>query len=324
MKETILSGIRPTGKLHLGNYLGSLSNFVKLQKDFDGYFFIADLHSLNEPFEAKEKYRQILDLTKDYLAAGLDPKKCVIFAQSHLPEHSELAIILQNVVPVSFLYRMTQFKEKSTDRANEKVNAGLLFYPILMAADILAYKAAKVPVGADQTQHVELARDIAGFFNNRFGRTFPEPKPLFTETPKIMSLLEQEKKMAKTLGENHCLYLDDEPEVIRQKIAKAQTDTGGGQSQGAKNLLDLVKIFSAENVYQKFLADSQKNRLKYSELKQKLAEDIIEYFAGFRQKKKKISDAAAEKILAAGAKKAKIVAAKTLAEVRKKIGLDKA
>ncbi|OGY57987.1 MAG: tryptophan--tRNA ligase, partial [Candidatus Buchananbacteria bacterium RIFCSPLOWO2_02_FULL_46_11b] len=289
MKETILSGIRPTGKLHLGNYLGSLSNFVKLQKDFDGYFFIADLHSLNEPFEAKEKYRQILDLTKDYLAAGLDPKKCVIFAQSHLPEHSELAIILQNVVPVSFLYRMTQFKEKSTDRANEKVNAGLLFYPILMAADILAYKAAKVPVGADQTQHVELARDIAGFFNNRFGQTFPEPKPLFTETPKIMSLLEPEKKMSKTLGDSHCLYLDDEPEIIRQKLAKAVTDTGDGKSRGAKNLLDLVKIFSAKNVYQKLLADNQTGQLKYSELKQKLAEDIIEHFAGFREKKKKIT-----------------------------------
>lgn len=323
MKETILSGIRPTGKLHIGNYLGSLSNFVKLQKDFDCYFFIADLHSLNEHFEAKDKYRQILDLTRDYLAAGLDPKKCVIFAQSRLPEHSELAIILQNVVPVSFLYRMTQFKEKSADRANEKVNAGLLFYPILMAADILAYKAAKVPVGADQTQHVELARDIAGFFNNRFGQTFPEPKPLFTETPKIMSLLEPEKKMSKTLGDNHCLYLDDEPEIIRQKLAKAVTDTGGGKSRGAKNLLDLIKIFSKKDVYQKFLADSQKGNLKYSELKQKLAEDIIEYFAGFREKKKKISDQAAEKVLLAGGKKAKLAAAKTLAEARKKIGLDK-
>ena len=172
MKETILSGIRPTGKLHIGNYLGALKNFVALQDKYECYFFIADLHSLNEPFDQKEKYRQIIDLAKDFLAAGLDPKKCTIFVQSRVPQHSELAIILSNVIPASFLFRMTQYKEKSTDRSKENVNAGLLYYPILMAADILMYKPTKIPVGDDQTQHVELARDAAKFFNQRFGETF--------------------------------------------------------------------------------------------------------------------------------------------------------
>jgi len=300
-KDIILSGTRPTGKLHIGNYLGSLANFVKLQNDYECYFFIADLHSLNEPFDPKIKYQQIINLTKDYLAAGLDPKKCTIFAQSHVPEHSELAIILSNIIPVSFLFRMTQYKEKSADRAQANVNAGLLYYPVLMAADILMYKSSKIPVGQDQTQHVELARDVAGFFNNKFGQTFPEPKPLYTEVPKVMSLLSPDKKMAKSLGDNHCIYIDDEPETIKQKLAKAVTDTGDGKGLGAKNLLDLIKIFSQEKVYNKFLADSKKGDLKYSELKEQLAKDIANYFSDFRKKKKQISEKKVKKVLAGGA-----------------------
>jgi len=321
MKDTILSGIRPTGKLHIGNYLGSLSNFIKLQNNYDGYFFIADLHSLNEQFEPKEKQAQIIDLTKDYLAAGLDPKKCTIFAQSHMPQHSELAIILQNVIPASYLFRMTQYKDKSIDRENDKVNAGLLFYPILMAADILMYKSTKIPVGQDQTQHVELARDAAGFFNNKFGETFPEPQALYTQTPKIMSLLSPDKKMSKSLGDGHCIYIDDEPEIIKTKLSKAVTDTGDGRSLGAKNLLDLVKIFSTEKIYDKLMTDQQNGQLKYSELKQQLTDDIASYFAAFRGRKKKITDDKAIKVLADGAKKAAKIADKTLKEVKEKVGL---
>ena len=321
MKDTILSGIRPTGKIHIGNYLGSLSNFLKLQDNYDCYFFIADLHSLNEHFDPAEKQKQIIDLTKDYLAAGLDPKKCTIFAQSHMPQHSELAIILQNVIPASYLFRMTQYKDKSGDRENDKVNAGLLFYPILMAADILMYKSTKIPVGQDQTQHVELSRDAAGFFNNKFGQTFPEPQPLFTETPKVMSLLLPEKKMSKSLGNSHCIYIDDEPEIIKAKLAKAVTDTGDGKSQGAKNLLDLIKIFSKKSIYEQMLSAQQNHELKYSELKNQLAQDISDYFAAFRERKKKITDAKAKKILADGAKKATKTADKTLKEVKEKIGL---
>jgi len=322
-KEIILSGIRPTGKLHIGNYLGALSNFVKLQKDYECFFFIADLHSLNEPFDPKEKYEQILNLAKDFLAAGLDPKKCTIFTQSQIPAHAELAIILSNAIPVSYLFRMTQYKEKSGDRTAESVNAGLLYYPVLMAADILLYRTTKVPVGADQTQHVELAADAARFFNKKFGETFSLPKPLFTETPKIMSLLEPDKKMSKSMGDNHCLYIDDTPETIKQKLAKAVTDTGDGKSTGAKNLLDLVKIFSSEEVYEKLVNDSKNGQLKYSELKQALAADIADYFADFRDKKQKLTTAAVEKILTAGAEKAGVMAEKTLTEIKKIIGIKK-
>jgi tryptophanyl-tRNA synthetase len=320
-KEIILSGIRPTGKLHIGNYLGSLKNFVKLQEDYECYFFIADLHSLNENLDPKTKHEQIVDLAKNYLACGLDPKKCTIFVQSHIPQHSELAVILSNVIPVSFLFRMTQYKDKSTDRAQDQVNAGLLYYPVLMAADILIYKATKVPVGQDQTQHVELARDVAGFFNNKFGQFFPEPKPLYTEVPKVMSLLAPDKKMAKSLGDGHCIYIDDEPEIIKQKLAKAVTDTGDGKSLGAKNLLDLSKIFSQPDDYNKFTAASKSGSLKYSELKQKLAEDVSDYFSDFRKKKNKISEKEVEKIIKKGDKKAGEAADKTLLEVKSKIGI---
>jgi len=320
-KEIILSGIRPTGRLHIGNYLGALKNFVKLQNEYECYFFIADFHSLNEPFDPKNKYQQIINLTKDYLAAGLDPKKCTIFAQSQVPEHSELAIILSNVVPVSFLFRMTQYKDKSADRAAENVNSGLLFYPVLMAADILMYHPTRIPVGKDQTQHVELARDVARFFNGKFGPTFIEPQPLYTDSPNIMSIIAPEKKMAKSLGDNHCIYLDDEPETIKQKLAKAVTDTGDGKSLGAKNLLDLVKIFSQPSTHKKFIADQAAGNLKYSELKQTLAQDIADYFAEFRKRKKQISQKDAEKILAAGSKKAQKVAEKTMSAVRTRIGI---
>ncbi len=301
-KDIILSGIRPTGKLHIGNYLGALSNFVKLQKDYECYFFIADLHSLNEQFTAKEKYAQILNLAKDFLAAGLDPKKCTIFIQSQVPAHSELAVILSNAIPVSYLFRMTQYKEKSTDRAAEQVNAGLLYYPVLMAADILLYHTTKVPVGADQTQHVELASDAAKFFNKKYGQTFIAPRPLFTESAKIMSLLEPDKKMSKTLGDNHCIYIDDEPEIIRQKIAKAITDSGDGSGAGAKNLLDLVRIFGPDKAYDEFSRASQAGNLKYSELKSQLADDIARILPNFRKKKKQITDSDAETIRGQGSK----------------------
>ena len=319
-KEIILSGIQPTGKLHIGNYLGALKNFVELQKANDCYFFIADYHSITENYDSKTKPQQVIELAKDFLAAGLTPKKSVIFVQSHIPEHLELAWIFSCLVPISYLERMTQYKDKAA-RQKENINAGLFTYPVLQAADILIYKTTSVPVGQDQDQHLELTREIVRLFNNRFGQTFILPKTLHTPSPKIMSLLEPSKKMSKSLGEAHCLYLDDKPEIIRQKLAKAVTDTGDGKSQGAKNLLDLVEIFSPKKTFAKFSRDAKTGTLKYSELKQRLAEDIIQYFADFRQKKSQISDEQVKKILAIGTKQAKKIAEKTLAEVRKKIGI---
>lgn len=319
-KKIILSGIQPTGKLHIGNYLGSLRNFVKLQDKHECYFFIADYHSITENYDPKTKQQQIKELAKDFLAAGLDPKKCTIFVQSHVPEHMELSWILSTITPISYLERMTQYKDKAS-RQKENINTGLFTYPVLQAADILIYKATAIPVGIDQDQHVELTRQIARFFNNKFGPTFVEPKILHTETPRIMSLLEPDKKMSKSLGDNHCIYLDDEPEVIKKKISKAVTDTGDGKGLGAQNLLGLVQIFSPEKIYNKLLADSKNGSLKYSELKEQLSKNIIEHFSEFRSKKKNIKEAEVKKVLEQGAKIAQKVATDTINEVRKKIGI---
>lgn len=324
-KDIILSGLRPTGRLHLGNYFGCLKNLLQLQNQYECYFFVADLHSLNEPFDPKEKYNQILNLTADYLALGLNPDKCVIFVQSHIHEHALLAIILSNIISVSYLFRMTQYKEKSQEENRESINSGLLYYPVLMASDILMYKSTLVPVGQDQTQHVELARDVAQMFNKKFSDTFPLPKPLYTESPKIMGLLEPDKKMSKSLGDAHCIYIDEEPKDIEKKLARAPTDTGDGKSQGAKNLLILAKIFCNPKIYNSFIADKKAGKLKYSDLKNALSRDIAEYFSEFRKKKKEImqNPKKIEEILADGAKKAKKVAQKTMEEVRKKVGITK-
>src|SRR3989338_545840 len=320
IKEIILSGIQPTGKLHIGSYLGALKNFVALQDQHECYFFIADYHSITENYEPNIKPQQVMELATDFLAAGLNPKKCTIFVESHVAEHTELAWIFNCVTPISYLERMTQYKDKANQQ-QKNINVGLFDYPVLQAADILMYRVTAVPVGQDQDQHVELTRQIARFFNNRFGQTFTEPKTIHTDTPKVMSLLTPEKKMSKSLGDNHCLYIDDEPKVIAAKLAKAVTDTGDGQGLGARNLLDLIKIFSDDKTYKKFQAEKNSGALKYSELKEILAQDIADYFADFRKRKKQISQKEVEKTLADGAKKAQAIAQKTMTEVRIKIGL---
>src|SRR3990167_984899 len=188
MNRVIVSGIQPSGKLHIGNYLGMLSNAVKLQDEYHCYYFVADMHSLTENYRPQDKPQQILDAVMDLLALGVDPEKSVIFIQSQVPEHAELAWYFNTITPIASLERMTQYKDK-TGRQKENINVGLFDYPVLQAADILMYRATAVPVGKDQDQHVELTRQIARFFNNRFGQTFTEPKTLHTDTPKVMSLL---------------------------------------------------------------------------------------------------------------------------------------
>ena len=319
-KEIILSGIQPSGKLHIGNYLGALKNFVKLQNEHECYFFIADYHSITQDYNVKTKQQQILELGKDFLAAGLDPKKCTIFVQSQIQEHTELAWIFNCVTPISHLDRMTQYKDKS-DEQEQNINVGLFDYPVLQAADILMYKVTAVPVGGDQDQHIELTRQISRFFNNRFGKTFPEPKALHTNIPRVMSLLNPRKKMSKSLGDNHCIYIDDSPEVIKKKISKAVTDSGEGQSLGAQNLLELVEIFSDKKIFDRFMEESSMKELKYSELKRVLAQDIADYFSDFRKTRAKISDKEIKKVLGQGNDKAKKVAQKTMEEVRNKIGI---
>ncbi len=321
MKKIVLSGYQPTGKVHIGNYLGSLKNFVELQKKHTCFFFIADYHSITENYEPKEKQAQIIDTTKTFLAAGLDPKKCTIYIQSHIPEIFELTWIFNSLTPISQLERMTQYKDKSSQQ-KENINAGLFDYPVLQVADILVVKADFVPVGKDQIQHIELTRSIARFFNNRFGEYFKEPEALLTKTPRVMSLHDPAKKMSKMLGEKSYIALTDEPEIIHKKISAAVTATsGGGESQGVKNLFFLLKEFSKPEIYQKFEKKEKEGIIKYSELKEQLAKDIAECFKEFRNKFNSLKDKEVIKILEQGAKKVRPIAQKTLKEVKEKMGL---
>lgn len=323
-KKTYLAGIRATGKLHVGNYLGALEHFIELSKNsqYQGFFFIADLHALTTPFEPKELRKDTLEVVAEYVAAGLDLSNASIFLQNHLSEHTELAWIFNCITPLGELERMTQFKDKAKQhKAN--INAGLLTYPTLMAADILLYKPDGVPVGDDQVQHVELARIVARKFNSRFGKTFPEPKPLMQKPLRVKSLKNPEKKMSKTGEIDNAIWLDDSPEEIKRKLKKAVTASDTKGSPGVDNLLLLLRHFGTQDQIKYFEDGVKTNTIKFSELKETLADDIAEYFADFRNKKKTLlrdKDKLAQ-ILADGAKNAQAVAHETLMEVKQKIGL---
>lgn len=322
-KQTIVSGIRATGRLHIGNYLGALRQFVELQNsgEHQYYFFIADLHALTTPFEPKELRDNTLEVVAEYLAAGVDPNQSVLFLQNHVPEHAELAWIFNCITPLGELERMTQFKDKAKQH-RENVNVGLLAYPTLMAADILLYKPNMVPVGEDQAQHLELARTVARKFNSRFGKTFPEPKNFLQKPLRIMSLSKPEKKMSKTGDE--ALMLDDTPAEITRKLKKAVTATDGRhKSAGVDNLLFLLRRFGSKQQIQQFEDAVKDNTIKYSELKEALADDITQHFAQFRERKKEILSDTRQlaEILAEGARKARQKASETLREVKQKTGL---
>ncbi|MEK7618316.1 MAG: tryptophan--tRNA ligase [Patescibacteria group bacterium] len=329
--QTILSGIQPSGKLHIGNYLGALSNFVALQNlpagqagsgEYNCFFCIVDYHSISGDFEPKEKPSQILDLAANFLAAGVDPEKSTLFVQSHLPEHTELAWIFNCITPLAELERMTQFKDKA-QKQNKNINMGLFDYPVLQAADILLYKPLAVPVGLDQKQHLELTNTIVKKFNNRFGQTFTEIKPLWTKFPKVMDLKKPEQKMSKS-DPGGCIFLDDEPAEIQSKLKSAVTASVPGKGlPGEKNLMELLAHFGKADDASKFKKQQSDGILKYSELKEVLANDIAEYFAGFREKKKELlaKPDHLKQVLEDGASRARKIAAETLKEVKQKIGL---
>ncbi|MDD5043678.1 MAG: tryptophan--tRNA ligase [Patescibacteria group bacterium] len=324
-KKIVLSGMQPTGDLHIGNYLGALKNWVELQKKYKCFFFVADYHSITVAYDPKEKKNQILDLVLDYLAAGVDPEKSTIFIQSQIPECTELAWIFNSLTPIGELERMTQYKDKAQKNI-KNINTGLLTYPILQAADILLYHANLVPVGQDQTQHLELAKDAARWFNNRFKvNYFEEPAGYLTETAKIMSLIEPEKKMSKSDGEKTYISIHDEPETILNKIKKAPTGTGDEKElpAGGKNLLNLLTYFGKEEVIKHFKTQVATHNVKYGEMKTAVAKAIADYLAPFRarraelQKNKKY----VEEILADGRQTAQKIAQKTIGEVKEIIGL---
>lgn len=324
-KPVIFSGIQPTGNLHIGNFLGAVNNIVKLQNggDYQMHYFIADYHSLTGTQDASERRATILSLAAELIAAGIDPDKTTFFVQSHVPEHTELAWIFNCITPLAELYRMTQFKDKS-EKQDKNINAGLLTYPALMAADILLYHGTVVPVGQDQTQHLELSNDIARWFNNRYGDYFSEIKGRFTEIPKVMSLLEPTKKMSKSAGAGHVIELADEPNVIEKKLSKAVTATeGGGLAPGVQNLLLLLKQFGDEATYKKFVAAEKDGTIRYGDLKKELATAISATFADFRAKRAELlkNPDKLQAILDKGAAKARVTAERTMADVRKLVGI---
>ncbi len=324
-KQTIVSGFQPTGNLHVGNYLGAVKNLVDLQNSgkYQMYIFIADYHSLTGAMKPDERHAQIIRIAAELFAAGIDPQKTVFWVQSHVQEHTELAWIFNTITPIVELERMTQYKDKSQEQT-KNINAGLFTYPVLQAADILLYHGTHVPVGQDQIQHVELTRDIARWFNNKYGIFFPETQHMLTQVPKVMSLLDPMKKMSKSLGQGHVLELADEPAIIEKKLKKAVSATeGGGKAPGVENLLLLLKQFGNEKVYKGFVQAEKNSSIQYGNLKASLAHEIGKYFAGFREKRNELlqdHDALVE-ILMRGAEKASTVAKKTMEHVRTMVGI---
>ncbi len=325
MKPIIFSGIQPTGNLHVGSYLGAVKNWIELQNSgkYDCFFCIADYHSLTGNMTADERRERTMRIAAELLALGIDSQKSTLFIQSHVPEHTELSWIFNTITPVAELERMTQFKDKSA-RQEANINTGLFTYPVLQVADVLLYKGTLVPVGQDQVQHVELMRDIARWFNQRYGEYFPEAKPLLTEIPKVMSLLDPEKKMSKSLGADHVIELADSEEEILRKLKRAVTATeGGGQAPGAENLLLLLRHFGPPALFESFFRAEKNGSIRYGDLKAALAKTIAGTFVGFREKRDMLlaHPTKIEKFVARGAKRAGAVAKKTMSDVRKLVGI---
>jgi tryptophanyl-tRNA synthetase len=308
----------------LGNYFGAINQLVELQKKNECFLFVADLHALTVPQKPNDLRKQILDSVANYLALGINPKKCLLFIQSQIPAHAELAWILDTLTPLGELERMTQFKEK-VEKQKSNINAGLFTYPILMAADILLYQSDVVPVGEDQVQHLELARTIARKFNSRFGKTFKEPKSQLPKSgARIMALTDPKQKMSKSLGLESYIGLFDKPGDIERKIKHAVTDSGREIKYDEKNkpaisnLLSIYSLVSGKTV--KALEKEFKGK-GYAEFKKSFAREINKFLEPFRGKRKKINDKEVLKILENGRKKAAAIAETTLKEVKEKVGL---
>lgn len=327
MEKIIFSGIQPTGGIHLGNYLGAIKQWVDLQEEADrAIFCIVDLHAITMPQDPAELQKNILDLAAIYLAAGIDPEKSTLFVQSSRPEHAELSWILNCFTSMGELNRMTQFKDKSGD-ARDSVSAGLFDYPVLMAADILLYKATHVPVGHDQKQHVELTRNIAQRFNGKFGEVFTLPEPVIkSSSARIMGLDNPLKKMSKSAASaNNFIALSDSKEQIVDKIKKAVTDSGNEIKAGPDKpaITNLLNIFA--EVTGRGITDIE-NEFKgkgYGEFKNKLADAIIDFLSPIQEKSKKYSENKNEliTILKNGAEAVAPTAQETLRIVQQKVGL---
>ena len=333
-KEVVLSGIRPTGFLHLGNYFGAMRNYVRMQDEFNCYFFVANWHSLTTHPDTKELQANVLRVIAENIACGLDPEKVALYVQSDVPQIAELYLYLNMMAYKGELEKTVTFKEKVRLQP-ENVNAGLLTYPVLQAADILIHRAVKVPVGKDQEQHLEMARNYAERFNHRYGEVLPLPYAFNYggELVKIMSL-DGEGKMSKSENQMNTLYLADEDDVIRKKIMKAKTD-GGPLTPNApmpayiENLFTLMDLVSSSDTVEKFRSDYNNSSegnciIRYGDLKKQLSEDMAAFIKPIREKATDLQKdtATLQKIMKLGAEKAGESASKTLTLVRSAIGMN--
>jgi len=326
--ETVVSGIRPTGNLHLGNYLGALQNFVKMQQSHNCFFFIADYHSLTTHPNPDDLHGHVKDALVEYLAAGLDPEKSTLYIQSDVPETAELYLLLNMNAYMGELERVTSFKDKVRTQP-DNVNAGLLTYPVLMAADIILHKASKVPVGKDQEQHLEMTRTFARRFNRIYGvNYFPEPEAFnFGQQLVKVPGLDGGGKMSKSENPGSAIFLADEPAVIRKKIMRAVSDEGPKtpnqeKPQPIQNLFDLMKLVSASDTISHFDEAYNNCSIRYGDLKKQLAKDMVTFTAPLLDKIKSLRDNEAylQKVVATGREKALVSARQTIREVREIIG----
>lgn len=324
-RKVVFSGVQPSGGLTIGNYIGAIRNWVDLQDEYDCYYCIVDSHAITVPQVPKDLRRNTLEVLAIYLASGMDPEKSTLFIQSHVTAHIELTWVLNSITYMGQLNRMTQFKEKSR-RAEENLNAALFTYPVLMASDILLYQTDLVPVGEDQKQHLELARDLAERFNNKYSPTFKVPEPLIQKFgARIMSLQDPERKMSKSdEDENGYILILDKPEVIRRKVKRAVTDSIGqvkynDEQLGIKNLINIYSVFSGDTIEE---IEARYEGEGYGKFKGDLAEVIVEGLTPIQEKYNELMEDKdyLEKVYKEGAEKANYMARKTLSKVYRKVG----
>lgn len=323
-----MSGIRPTGYLHLGSYFGAVKNYVRMQDEFDCYFMVADLHSLTTHPDTKELKANVHRVLSENIACGLDPDKVALYCQSHVYETSELYLYLNMMAYKGELEKTVTFKDKARQHP-DNVNAGLLTYPVLQTADIILHRALYVPVGKDQEQHLEMARNFANRFNHRYGEVFPEPQAFNygSELVKVPSL-DGAGKMSKSENQFATLYLSDDDDMIRKKVMKAKTDSGPSEPGSVKpdyieNIFLLMKLVSTDEVIQKFEEDFNKCTIRYGDMKKQLGEDMVRFIAPIREKAKSIlnDETYLKEVMEKGAEKARKSARATMELVREAIGL---
>jgi len=328
-KQIVMSGIRPTGFLHLGNYFGAVRNYVRMQEDYECFFMVADLHSLTTHPDTKDLKQNVHRVLSENIACGLDPDKVALYCQSHVHETAELYLYLNMLAYKGELEKTTTFKDKARLQP-DNINAGLLTYPVLQTADIILHRASLVPVGKDQEQHLEMARKFTQRFNHRYEKIFPEPQAFNygSDLVKVPSL-DGAGKMSKSENQFATLYLSDDDELIRKKVMKAKTDSGPTEKNSQKpdyieNIFLLTKLVSSDETINKFESDFNNGTIRYGDMKKQLAEDMVKFITPIRQKAEAIRNDQnyLKEVMEKGADKARKSAKSTMELVRKAIGLN--